>query len=155
MKWMLPAIFCMVFVGHFLYTTRGLSGTANDGTWAVYEYDRPIDSRLVRYIKPGEYWLGFSFSLAGTFAAFCFIRILKMRREAWAASTGGLTLSGVLWAAICFLTGCCGSPMLPLYLGLFGPKFLNATKPLTFGVTLLSIVAGYVWMIKRAPKTLG
>ena len=155
MKWILPAIFCLVFVGHFLYTTRSLSGTTSDDTWAVYEYDQPVESRLVLYMEPGEYWLGFSFSLAGTFAVFCFLRILKMCRAALAASTGGLTLSGILWAAICFLTGCCGSPMLPLYLGLFGPKFLNITKPLTFVVTLLSIVAGYVWMIKRASKALG
>jgi len=38
--------------------------------------------------------------------------------------------------------------MLPIYLGLLGPKFLGVTKPLTFGLTLLSIVIGSAWMLK-------
>ena len=59
-----------------------------------------------------------------------------MRRASLAASAGGLTLSGILAASVCFLTGCCGSPMLPLYLGLLGPNFLGVTNPLTLAITL-------------------
>ena len=42
--------------------------------------------------------------------------------------------------------------MLPVYLGLLGPKFLGVTKPLMFVLTVLSIAVGYAWMIKRARK---
>ena len=152
MKWAIPAVFIAVLLGHFLYSTRTQPVSA--GQWATYEFDQPEESRWTRYIEPGEYWLGLSYALAGTFATFCFARIVKMRREALVASAGGVTLGGVLWASVCFLTGCCGSPMLPIYLGLFGPKFLAITKPLTFGLTVLSILVGYMWMLKRAPKAI-
>ena len=76
---------------------------------------------------------------------------MKLRRETLLRSAGGLTLSGVLWGGVCFFTGCCGSPMLPIYLGLLGPKFLSVTKPLTFVITVVSIIVGYAWMVKRAP----
>ncbi|MFV1994424.1 MAG: hypothetical protein ACC661_03215 [Verrucomicrobiales bacterium] len=153
MKWLLVScVFLAVLAGHFLYVTRSVLPPNKDGPWASYEFERPEESRLSRYIGPGEYWLGFSYGLAGAFAAFCLARAIRMRRESLAASAGGLALSGVLWATVCFLTGCCGSPMLPVYLGLLGPKFLGVTKPLAFGLTLVSIAVGYAWMLKRTRK---
>jgi len=150
-KWLLVSwVFLAVLAGHFLYVTRGLSTSKGNGQWASYELDRPAESRLTRYVRPGEYWLGLSYGLAGSFAAFCLVRAIRIRRQALAASAGPLALGGALWATICFFTGCCGSPMLPVYLGLLGPKFLGVTKPLTFGLTLLSIAAGYAWMLRRS-----
>ncbi len=153
MKWMTGFIFLAILAGHFLYATRSVSVSNGNGAWAAYEFEQPRESRLDRYIASGEYWLGLSYGLAGAFSAFYFARAIKMRRESLAASAGGVALGGLLWAGVCFFTGCCGSPMLPVYLGLLGPKFLGVTKPLTFGLTLLSIVAGYTWMLKRTPKT--
>ena len=153
MKWLaVSCVFPAVLAGHFLYVTRGVSTSDEDGPWASYEFERPEESRMSRYVDSGEYWLGLSYGLAGAFAAFCLVRAIRMRREFLGASAGGLALGGVLWATACFLTGCCGSPMLPVYLGLLGPKFLGVTRPLTFGLTLLSIVIGYAWMLKRARK---
>ena len=153
MKWpLVSCVFLAVLAGHFLYVTRSVSTASGEGPWASYVFERPAASRLSRYVGPGEYWLGLSYSLAGAFAAFCLARAIRMRRESLAAPAGGLALGGVLWATVCFLTGCCGSPMLPVYLGLLGPKFLGVTKPLAFGVTLLSIAVGYAWMLKRARK---
>lgn len=154
MKWAVPAVFAAVLFGHFLYVTRPAAVPQHHGPWAVYQVDQPPQSRWDRYTAPGEYWLGLSYGLAGAFATWCFARIIRLRREALGANAAGLTLSAVLWAGVCFLTGCCGSPMLPVYLGLFGPKFLSVTKPLTFGLTLLSIVVGYAWMLKRAPRAI-
>lgn len=151
MKWVLPAIFVAVLSGHFLYSRRPPK-VAENGVWASYQFEALEASRLSRYIGPGEYWLGLSYALTGTFAAWCFGRLVRLRREALAASASGLTLSGLLWAGVCFLTGCCGSPMLPVYLGLFGPRFVDVTKPLTFGLTLVSIGVGYAWMVKKAPR---
>jgi len=154
MKWVTAAVLVTVLLGHFFYVTRSATVSADGGPWAAYNFDQPQESRWVRYTGPGEYWVGLSYGLTGAFATWCFARIIRLRREALAANAAGLTLSGVLWAAVCFLTGCCGSPMLPIYLGLFGPKFMSVTKPLTFGVTLLSIVVGCVWMMKRTPKAI-
>ncbi|NIA21626.1 MAG: hypothetical protein GWP05_06610 [Anaerolineaceae bacterium] len=153
MKWLLVSgVFLAVLAGHFLYVTGSLWPSNKDGTWASYEFERPEESRLSRYIGPGQYWLGFSYGLAGAFTAICLVRMIRMRRESLAASAGGLALGGLLWASLCFLAGCCGSPMLPLYMGLLGPKFLGLTRPLTFALTLLSIVIGYAWMLKRSRK---
>ena len=153
MKWLpLSCVFLGIMAAHFLYVTRSVSISDGSGRWASYDFERPEESRLASYIGPGEYWRGFSYGLAGAFAAFCLGRAIKMRRACLAASAGGLALSGLLWVSFCFFVGCCGSPMLPVYLGLLGPKFLGVTKPLTFALTLLSIVIGYAWMLKRARK---
>ena len=155
MRWLTLFIFLAILAGHFLYATRDVSIPDGNGAWAAYKFEQPEESRLDRYIGPGEYWLGLSYGLAGAFAAFCLVRAIKMRRETLAASAGGLALGGLLWASVCFFVGCCGSPMLPVYLGLLGPKFLGITKPLMFGLTLVSIVVGYTWMLKRTPKARG
>lgn len=154
MKWPPLAVFVLVLAGHFFYVTGDVPASSGKGPWASFEFDAPEESRLLRYVNAGDHWLGLSYALAGTFGTWCFLRMVRMRREALAASAGGLTMSGVIWAGVCFLTGCCGSPMLPLYLGLFGPRFMSVTKPLTFGLTLLSIVVGYAWMLKRAQKAI-
>lgn len=154
MKWLTAAVLVAILLGHFFYVTRNAAVSQDGGPWAAYKFDQPHESRWVRYTSPGEYWLGLSYGLAGAFATWCFTRIIRLRRESLAANAAGLTLSGVLWAAVCFLTGCCGSPMLPVYLGLFGLKCMSVTKPLTFGVTLLSIVVGYAWMMQRGPQAI-
>lgn len=151
MRWLALVVFAAIVLGHFAYTTSSTAAPAG-GQWAAYEFEEPEGSRLDHYVGHGNYWLGLSYGLSGAFAAWCFGRVLVMRRSSLAASAGGLTLSGVLAAGVCFLTGCCGSPMLPLYLGLLGPNFLGVTKPLTFAVTLLSIAIGYVWMLKGVCK---
>lgn len=154
MKWAPLLVFVLVLAGHFLYATRESPATGGKGEWASFEFDESEEPRLSRYVSSGDYWIGGSYGLAGAFGVWCFLGILRMRREALAASASGLTLSGLLWAGVCFLTGCCGSPMLPIYLGLFGPQFMGVTKPLTFGLTLLSIVVGYAWMLKRAQRAI-
>ena len=48
----------------------------------------------------------------------------------------------------CFLIGCCGSPMLAVYVTLFGSRALGVGKPLTALVTLVSVDCGY-WCLSR------
>lgn len=141
-----------VLLGHFLHATREPTRTTSDGVWMEFAFDRPEQSRLSLYVESSDYWLGASYALAGAFAMWCFLRILRMRREALVANSGALTVSGLLWASVCFLTGCCGSPMLPIYVGLLGPSIVQSTKPLTFLITLISLFVGFVWMVKRTPK---
>jgi len=145
-------VFLAVFAVHFRIAAQPVSTAGGSGPWASYEFERPEESRLHRYLEAGEYWFGHSYGLAAAFAAFCLARALKMHRESLAASAGGLALSGLLWVGFCFFAGCCGSPMLPVYLGFFSPRFLGVTKPLTFAVTLLSIMIGCVLILKRVRK---
>lgn len=146
-------VFASIFLGHFLYATRNVTQTTPKGAWVQVALDTPENLRFSFYLESSNHWLGASYALAGAFATWCFLRIVKMRRKALAANSGALTISGLLWASVCFLTGCCGSPMLPIYVGLFGPRIVQSTKPLTFLITLVSLLAGLVWMMKRAPKT--
>ena len=152
MRWLPVCVFFAVLAGHFLYATRPVAALQRAGAWAAYEFEQPQESRWQRYVGPGEHWLGLSYGLAGAFISFCLVRVIRLRGESLAASAGGVALGGLLWAAGCFFVGCCGSPMLPIYLGLLGPKFLGVTKPLTFTLTLLSITVGYTWMLRRGPK---
>ncbi len=61
-----------------------------------------------------------------------------------------MTLVGVLYGAGCFLIGCCGSPMLAVYLSLFGASVLGFLKPLVAIVTTLSVVASAIVIVRRA-----
>ena len=156
MKWLLVILFAAILAGHFWYVASTSPAPQTQEGWASFSFDesveQPRQDAFQSYLRAGNYWLGLSYALAGTFAAFCLARLLSMRREILAASAGGLTLSGVLWAGVCFMTGCCGSPMLPIYLGLFGSRFADFSKPLTFALTILSIGIGYIWMLKTSRK---
>ena len=94
-------------------------------------------------------WLGLSYATAGAFAVFCLTRLYQNRKRAVAGTAGGLALTGFLYAAGCFLLGCCGSPMLAVYLSLFGPQFLGVAGPLVFGLTLASVLVGLVCVMRR------
>ena len=150
MKWfIIISVFILVLIGHFLYITQDSGIASKNGQWASYRFEQNPESRFDRYVAPGEYWLGFSYGLAGAFATFSLFRVIWNRGGSFAVSVKGLTISGLLWASVCFFVGCCGSPMLPVYLGLLGPKFLGVTKPLTFALTSISITISYIFIIKR------
>jgi hypothetical protein len=70
------------------------------------------------------------------------------REIAAGAAAGGVTLVGALMAGGCFVIGCCGSPMLAVYVSLFGAKALGLGKPLMALVTLISISCSY-WCLSR------
>ena len=64
-------------------------------------------------------------------------------------AVGGVTFSGILAVAGCFLIGCCGSPMFVVWLNIFGAAFIPFAKPFIALVTTISITAAWVWMYKR------
>lgn len=107
---------------------------------------------LSAYVAGGDIFLGLSYALAGAFTVYAILRTLDGRRTGVAGAVGGITLTGVLYFGGCFLIGCCGSPMLPVYLGLFGSRFLGVTKPLVFGLTILSVIGGCWWLERRRRK---
>ena len=98
------------------------------------------------YVERSDYLIGASYALAAGFSIYAMIRFLENRKKGLGGLLGGITMTGVLYVAGCFLLGCCGSPMLAVYLTLFGSSFLGFAKPLTFALTLVSVVVGYIWM---------
>lgn len=102
------------------------------------------------YLGTQSYWLGLSYAMSLTFAVAMFRRYREERRAAARnLAAGGVTLSGFLAVAGCYLLGCCGSPMLGVYLSLFGAAFLPFLKPLVTALTAVSLVGAWWWMGRR------
>ncbi len=112
--------------------------------WALIAQSSPLEL----YFANGNYLIGASYGLAAGFTAYAVQRYLRNRKKGLTALLGGMTLTGALYVCGCFLLGCCGSPMLVVYLSLFGSSFLGFTKILTFGLTTASIVVG-IFLLER------
>lgn len=152
-RWLLPlAVFLLVMAGQALYVRHEsrvpVSGWAansaivDNGLWGF----RP-------YIESRDYLTGYSYALPLAFAVVALRRYRDRRKHrrnaARNAAIGGITLSGILAGSGCFLLGCCGSPMLGIYLSFFGAAFLPLVKPLVAGVTTVMVVFSYYWWIWR------
>lgn len=105
---------------------------------------------LQTYTASGVPWLGASYALSAAFTMYALLIFRENRRRATAGAVGGLAAMGALYAVGCFALGCCGSPMLPIYLGLLGGKFAGVGGPLTFGLTLLSVGIGFLILGRKA-----
>ncbi len=112
----------------------------------------PAPSAWAAYLERGDYWLGYSYALAAGFTAFGLARMVRQRRQAATSVAGGVTMLGVLYGAGCFLIGCCGSPMLAVYLSLFGSSVLGLVKPIVAAVTTLSVVGSAILIARRTRK---
>ena len=150
---LLPAgVFVAIFVAHALYVGYGAlsasSGWTDDGiirSAAGY-------LGLEAYWRGQDYFIGFSYGLGAAFATWALSHcVLTGRERSMAAgeAAGSLTLVGVLMAGTCFLIGCCGSPMLAVYVALFGAQAIGIGKPITALVTLGSVSCGYLCLSRR------
>lgn len=68
---------------------------------------------------------------------------------------GGATFSGLLAVSACFLVGCCGSPMLVVWINIFGAAFNPFAKPFIALLTTATIAAAWVWMSRRRGESTG
>jgi hypothetical protein len=144
-------IFAAIFVAHALYV--GACAVAAPSGWSDFGMSANATGPfgLGAYWRGQEYFIGFSYALGASFAAWALTRCISFRQArvaAGGAAVGGITLVGVLMAGGCFLIGCCGSPMLAVYVSLFGSRALGVGKPLTALVTLVSVSCGY-WCLSR------
>ncbi len=143
-KFVYPLIaFVGVFVIHAAYSVWQIIEISK--RWVQIRDITPLEL----YIAQQGYLLGFSYALAGAFTTYAFFNFLQNRKGGVAGIIGGATLAGFLYFAGCFLLGCCGSPMLAVYLALFGSSFLGFTRPLTAIITLISVVIGYFWIARK------
>ena len=152
-KWLPAIVFLTVFAAHALYA--GARATSAPSGWTDFGISAnaagPLGLRA--YWRGQDYFVGFSYALAAAFATWALSRSIFFRRGragAAGAAAGGVTLVGALMAGGCFLIGCCGSPMLAIYLSLFGAKALGLGKPLMALVTFVSVSCGY-WCLSRRP----
>lgn len=139
------SFFGVLFI-HFAYSVWQIIETASK--WKQVNEINP----LWQYFERQAFFLGLSYALTAAFTAYAITNFFEKRKLGIAGTVGGLTLAGVLYFAGCFLTGCCGSPMLTVYLSLFGSSILGFAKPLTAGLTTIFVILGFIW-IGRNNKT--
>lgn len=143
------AAFILAFLAHAFYfgwkTLRSADPCAQSA-------DVPL---AAAYFGQQEYFLGFSYALSAAFTVYALLKFAADRKRAAAGVAGGLALTGGLYAAGCFLLGCCGSPLLAVYLGFLGASYLSFAKPLVAAITLLSVIGGYLWLEKKGGKCCG
>lgn len=139
--------FVLVFTVHAFYSINKIERISEQ--WTSVEGISPI----VSYLQQQEYFLGLSYAMAGAFTVYALFKFLSNRKKGATGILGGITLTGVLYFGGCFLLGCCGSPMLAVYLSLFGSSMLGFTKAITLILTTVSIIIGFVWLEWRGNKT--
>ena len=146
--WLLgPAAFVTVFVAHVLYFRYLTSAVQKD--WA--DNFNPSANFWQSYVASQDYFVSFSYALSASFAVWATARFVYYRRRVAAIGAfGGFSLVTFLAAAGCFLIGCCGSPMLPIYISIFGSQAAGAGKPLMALISLLSIGGGYLYVRRTA-----
>lgn len=156
LKWLscIPLVtFLVVFTGHAFYIRYQTAQPAEG--WADVGVGYGELWGFKSYLAEQDFYLGFSYALGAGFAAWSIGQYIKTRQTAMATgAVGSVTFVGVLMAAGCFLIGCCGSPMLGVYLGLFGAKALGIGKPLMSIVTVISVGWGYWYLSRRVTKGL-
>jgi hypothetical protein len=147
------AVFFGVALFHFVWLYLFPEQDPAQSRWVTVEQG---SSPLRRYIETQSYLLGYSYALAFSFTAVAFRRYRERRAcHAGSMAVGSLTFSGILAVAGCYLIGCCGSPMLGVYLSLFGAAFLPLAKPLIAVLTTLSIGVSWLWMNRRSRRSVG
>ena len=153
-RFLLPlGVFLGVAVAHYIWSGLFPEVDPAQARWASLP-GVGASSWLQRYIEMQGYWLGYSCALSLAFAAAALRRYREERFcSAKTLAFGGVTLSGFLALAGCFLVGCCGSPMLVIYLSLLGAGFLPLAKPLVAVVTTISIVGAWWWMTRHKPSS--
>lgn len=107
---------------------------------------------VLSYITSGDVFLGFSLAVGALFTYCCLHRLFYTRSKAAAAGavSGTAAVAGVA-AAGCFLTGCCGSPMLIVYASIIGIQGFEIPKWAIAFVTVISASLGW-WWLKRMDK---
>ena len=149
-RWLAPLVFVIVYAAHAYYLSRIIASPMEG--WANSAVTDAGVVQLGLYFQEQDYLVGFSYALGAAFAVWALSSFLHSRQPAMlAGAAGSVTIVSVLIAAGCFLIGCCGSPMLGIYLGIFGAKALGVGKPLMALVSLGSVGVGY-WYLSRQRK---
>jgi len=108
----------------------------------------PLAARIRAFLFGDSLWMGASYAVSAGFTAFALSVFRENRRRAAIGAAGGIAIGGAVYGLGCFFLGCCGSPMLAVYISLLGAKWAKITGPLLFGVTVATVALG-VRMLRR------
>ncbi len=145
-------VFLAVMAFHYLWSGFFPEYDPVQERWASLP-DKDL-SWLKHYMEARGYYLGYSYALSLAFAAVALRRYREDRfYRVRNIAIGGVTFTGFLAVAGCFLAGCCGSPMFVVYLNLFGASFLPLAKPLLAALTTISILGAWCWMNRHQPSS--
>lgn len=108
---------------------------------------------ILQYFTKQDFLLGLSYALAVAFTIYSLLQFLQNRKKGLKSSIAGIGLTGIIYFLGCFLIGCCGSPMLVVYLNLFGASFLGFTKIIVFVLTTISILVCLWYMNRKSKKS--
>jgi hypothetical protein len=105
-------VFVVVALVHFCWLNVFPEQNPAQSRWAtVLPVEEP--TWINRYVEGQNYWLGYSYALSLAFAEIAFRRYREKNSVSGKTlALGGITFSGFLAFARCFMLGCCGSPML-------------------------------------------
>lgn len=153
------AVLLLTVLVHFGYyyivRPQPACGTTPGVMWKATEpRPAPVSAEATmacRYGRERLYLMGLSYGMALGFTAYAAMRSLRTPRQGVAGVIGGLSLTGFLATAGCFLLGCCGSPMLTIYIALFGSALAGFKDVVVFLLTAASVAVGLVWMHRRRP----
>ncbi|MBX9685245.1 MAG: hypothetical protein K2X27_01010 [Candidatus Obscuribacterales bacterium] len=109
-----------------------------------------LPSMWDRYIQTQNYLLGYSCALGFAFAADALRRYIELHSTSarnMAAGSAGIT--ALFCGGACFLFGCCGSPMLGVWLTLFGANVLPMAKPIAAGVATIAVAIAAWWSYRK------
>jgi len=134
----LLAVFIIVFAFHLLYFKTASPKCEESIGW------------VQKYILGQEYFIGISYGLSFAFMAFAFFKYKENNRGALKAAAGGGLLAVIL-SLSCFFLGCCGSPMLIIYLNFVGLSSLRIPKLALLLMTVAFIAIGYFCFIRKCP----
>lgn len=134
----LSAVFISVFIMHLLIY-RVVEGNCGGVGW------------FQKYINDQEYFLSISYALSFAFMAFAFLQYKENKKNSLKAAAGGGLIAVVLWFS-CFLFGCCGSPMLIVYLNLIGLSSFRIPKLALLAMTIVFIAIGCIWLVRSKGK---
>jgi len=138
--------FVIVLLVHFVWINVFPEIDPAQGSWlTVPAAESP--GWLGRYIIGEQYWMGYVYALSIAFAVYALLLFISTRISSTGRfAIGSISLSGFLAIFGCFLVGCCGSPMLGVYLSLFGASFLPFAKPLIALITTILIGGSWYWL---------
>ena len=148
-RWATIATFLLVLLIHFAWINLASDVDSIQQAWLKAPAVESV-GWWERYQTGKHYWLGYSYALSIAFAAYALLQFVGARlKTSGSFAIGGISFSGFLAVFGCFLVGCCGSPMLGVYLSLFGASFLPFAKPLVAVVTTVLIGASWVWLRRK------
>ena len=141
-------VFALTFGAHFAWFVK--SAPAHTSSCCSSGCSNTGAPGLDDYLKTQTFLLGYATALSLAFGSIAIRRFIEQRsRAAQGAAAGGVSLSAFLGFAGCWLSGCCGSPMLGVYISLLGTAFLPFAKPLVASITTLSVIIA-AWLLFRA-----